>query len=118
MTARLIYHVCKIEEWGAAQVSGTYKGSSQDQKDGFIHFSSGSQVVESVAKHRAGQENLIIIEVDADKLGRSLKWELSRDSEKFPHLYEDLPIDAVIRSFKLELDKNGIHVFPNDWDLS
>jgi len=118
MTARLIYHMCKLEEWTIAQSTKIYRGSSQDRKDGFIHFSSGTQVVGSAAKHRAGQENLILIEVDAHKLGELLKWEISRNDESFPHLYGDLSLDAVTRSCKLELNEDGMHVFPDSWDLS
>ena len=117
MTTQLIYHVCEAEEWFLAKISGIYSGSSQDQKDGFIHFSSGLQVIGSVEKHRAGQDNLILLEVDAQKLGSALKWELSRNDEKFPHLYGDLPVAAVTRSFALTLNPNGTHLFPKDWDL-
>ena len=35
----MIYHVCKKAEWEAAVAAGRYIGSSQDQADGFIHFS-------------------------------------------------------------------------------
>ena len=118
MTTQLIYHVCEAEEWFLAKISGIYSGSSQDQKDGFIHFSSGLQVIGSVAKHRAGQDNLILLEVDAQKLGSALKWELSRNDEKFPHLYGDLPVAAVTRSFALTLNSSGTHLFPKDLNLS
>jgi uncharacterized protein (DUF952 family) len=115
MATKLIYHICQENEWGAAQVAGIYSGSSQDQKDGFIHFSSGSQIVRSAAKHRAGQDNLILLEVDGDKLGPSLKWEISRNNEEFPHLYGKVPVIAVSRSFKLKLNIDGKHIFPDDW---
>ena len=117
MTTQLIYHVCQAEEWFSAKISGIYSGSSQDQKDGFIHFSSRLQVIGSAAKHRAGQDNLILLEVDVQKLGPALKWELSRNAEKFPHLYSDLPVAAVTRSFALTLNSNGTHLFPKDWNL-
>jgi uncharacterized protein (DUF952 family) len=117
MTTRLIYHICLAEEWNSAKLSGRYSGSSQDKMDGFIHFSSGQQVIESAEKHRFGQDNLILLEVNSQKLGINLKWELSRNSEKFPHLYGDLPVIAVIRSFDLKLNASGTHMFPKNWDL-
>ena len=55
MTTELIYHMCRREEWLEAEKVGAYLGSSQDQADGFIHFSNSTQIVESAAKHRAGQ---------------------------------------------------------------
>ena len=64
----LIYHMCKCEEWQAA-AAGAYGGSSQDRADGFIHFSTAGQIVESAAKHRAGQDGLLLLTVNADVLG-------------------------------------------------
>lgn len=110
-----IYHVCQAREWQAAQASGAYPGSSQDRADGFIHFSGPAQVVESVAKHRAGQDGLVILEVDAPTLGPALKWEASRGGQLFPHLYGPLPVSAVLRFAPLALGKDGKHVFP--WGL-
>lgn len=106
-----IYHMCRAEEWAKAELAGTYLGSSQDQADGFIHFSTAAQVRESAAKHRAGQDGLILLSVDPGALGDSLKWELSRGGQLFPHLYGALPLDAVIRTDPLPLG-DGMHVFP------
>ena len=115
MTDSLIYHVCKVDEWEAARRAGRYPGSSQDRADGFIHFSNASQVGESVARHRAGQDNLVILEVDAPALGAALRWEKSRGGALFPHLYGDLPLTAVTRFAALPLGAGGRHVFP--WGL-
>lgn len=115
MAERLIYHVCKADEWEVARRAGRYPGSSQDRADGFIHFSDASQVVASVAKHRAGQDNLVILEVDAPALGSDLRWEPSRGGALFPHLYADLPLTAVTRFAALPLGRGGEHVFP--WGL-
>lgn len=116
MEKKRIYHVCRAGEWEAAQAAGVYGGSSQDQADGFIHFSDAGQVVESVAKHRAGQDGLTILEVDAPTLGAALKWEPSRGGQLFPHLYGPLPVSAVLRSAALPLGEDGRHVFP--WGLT
>jgi len=44
MERRLIYHMCRRDEWTAAEASGPYRGSSQDAADGFIHFSTAEQI--------------------------------------------------------------------------
>ena len=49
----LIFHMCRRDEWQEAARS-VYHGSTQDQADGFIHFSTAEQIVESAARHRAG----------------------------------------------------------------
>ncbi|MGD1877146.1 MAG: DUF952 domain-containing protein [Kiloniellaceae bacterium] len=109
----LIYHICRREEWGAAQAAGRYAGSSQDRADGFIHFSDGAQVAASAAKHRAGQDGLVLLTVEAAALGDALKWEASRGGALFPHLYGDLPLAAVRRVDALPLGPDGQHRFPD-----
>ena len=90
-----------------------YSGSSQDRTDGFIHFSTYDQINESAAKHRSGQNNLVLITVDGDLVEMFLKWELSRNDEYFPHLYSDLPMNAVLKIEELPLGPDGRHIFPN-----
>jgi uncharacterized protein (DUF952 family) len=107
-----IYHMCRTEEWQAAAARKRYQGSSQDAADGFIHFSTADQIVESAAKHRAGQAGLVLLTVDADRLGPALKWEESRGGALFPHLYGALPVDTVLRVDDLPLGPDGRHVFP------
>jgi uncharacterized protein (DUF952 family) len=108
----LIYHMCRREEWRAAQEIGLYYGSSQDLADGFIHFSTAETVVESAAKHRAGQAGLLLIAVDPQVLGPALKWEEARGGVKFPHLYGALPLKSVASVRELPLGHDGLHVFP------
>ncbi|WP_029009190.1 DUF952 domain-containing protein [Azospirillum halopraeferens] len=110
--ATTIYHMCRATEWEAALPSGSYPGSSQDAADGFIHFSTAAQVVESAARHRAGQTGLVLLAVDAARLGPALRWEPSRGGRLFPHLYGALPVSAVVRVSPLPLGPDGRHVFP------
>ena len=110
---KLIYHMCRADEWAIAQQSDAYGGSSQDQFDGFIHFSTAAQVRVSAAKHRAGQDDLVLLSVDVGSLGEVLKWEESRGGALFPHLYGDLSVSAVVRVEPLLLDQNGHHMFPS-----
>ncbi len=114
-TNDIIYHMCRREEWLAARAAGQYAGSSQDQADGFIHFSTADQIVESAAKHRTGQSGLVILEVEARLLGPALRWEASRGGALFPHLYKALPTAAVRRVADLPLGPDGRHLFP--WGL-
>src|SRR3546814_19149767 len=59
----MIYHICRSEEWAAADTAGRYQGSAHDRADGFIHFSGPDQVAASAAKHRAGQDGLLLLPV-------------------------------------------------------
>lgn len=107
-----IYHVTTWEAWRAAERAGCYEGSSDDRRDGFIHFSARGQLAESVAKHRAGQAGLVLLTVDPAALGESLKWEPSRGGALFPHLYGPLATAAVLRADDLPLGADGRHRFP------
>jgi len=107
-----IYHMCRLDEWQAAEAAGEYLGSSQDVADGFIHFSSREQVVTSSAKHRAGQDGLVLLCVDPQRLGAALRWEASRGNALFPHLYGPLPVSAVMQTHDLALGPDGLHQFP------
>lgn len=115
MNEHYIYHVCKMPEWAEAQITGCYYGSSQDKEDGFIHCSSREQVVMSVAKHRAGQDNLVMLVLDPSRLGQRLKWEPSRSGTLYPHIYEGLPLESVVATYPLRLTASGAHSFPDDF---
>jgi uncharacterized protein (DUF952 family) len=90
-----IYKICERALWLAAEAAGQFRGSAVDERDGFIHFSTASQLADTAAKHFAGQSDLMLIAVDADVLGGQLKWERSRGGDRFPHLYAALSLAAV-----------------------
>jgi uncharacterized protein (DUF952 family) len=94
---RLIYKVCSAHEWRDALAAGTYRGSAVDVRDGFIHFSTGAQLTETLRRHFAGQRDLVLVEVDPADLGDALRWEPSRGGERFPHLYGPLAVSLARR---------------------
>lgn len=107
-----IYKICPAALWREAIEAGVFRGSEHDRRDGFIHFSTAAQARETAAKHFAGQNDLLLLRVDADMLGDRLKWEPSRGGALFPHLYGDLALPAVTQIDPLPLGADGIHVFP------
>lgn len=108
----MIYHMCRADEWATAVAAGRYRGSSQDLADGFIHFSTATQIVESARKHRAGQDGLLLVAVEADRLGDRVKWEKSRGGDLFPHLYGPLDPSESASVRPLPLGPDGAHIFP------
>jgi len=40
---RMIYKICSASAWREAERQGVYRGSEDDVRDGFIHFSLPSQ---------------------------------------------------------------------------
>jgi uncharacterized protein (DUF952 family) len=107
-----IYKICPASAWREAERQGAYRGSADDARDGYIHFSTAAQVPGTAAKYFAGQKGLFLIAVDADALGDNLKWEPARDGALFPHLYGELEFDAVISVTDLPLRSDGSHTIP------
>lgn len=110
---RIIYKICPKNLWNEAESAGFFTGSPVDIRDGYLHFSTGEQVRETAGKHFAGQEDLLLIAIDADALGAALRYEPSRGGDLFPHLYAPLPVSAVLWAKPLPLGADGRHVFPD-----
>jgi uncharacterized protein (DUF952 family) len=106
-----IYKIVSAAQWRAAEAEGLFRGAAVDLADGYIHFSSAAQAEETAARHFAGQSDLLLVAVDAAKLGGALKWEVSRGGAPFPHLYAPLSLDAVTRVEPLPLGADGRHDF-------
>ncbi|MBZ9605633.1 DUF952 domain-containing protein [Phyllobacterium chamaecytisi] len=109
---QLIYKIAPCALWQAAEARGIFDGAPIDHADGYIHFSTAAQAVETAAKHFAGQNDLVLIAVEAERLGTALRYELSRGGDFFPHLYASLPLDAVLWIKPLPLGGDGKHKFP------
>jgi uncharacterized protein (DUF952 family) len=108
----MIYKICPASAWREAERSGVFRGSADDLRDGFIHFSTAPQVAGTARKHFFGQSGLFLIAVDADSLGDSLRWEPSRNDELFPHLYGELDLGAVTAVLEMRTRSDGTHDIP------
>jgi uncharacterized protein (DUF952 family) len=107
-----IYKIIAASHWRAAEHDGIFRGSADDLRDGFIHFSTAEQIEETAAKHFAGQDDLLLLSVDGDKLGAALRWEASRGGALFPHLHGELALAAVIKVEPLPLNADDRHALP------
>ena len=105
----LIYKIVPSSLWREAERAGAFEGAPVDLADGYIHFSTASQVQETADKHFAGQTDLLLVSFEADELGPALRWEPSRGGQLFPHLYAPLPTSAARAIHPLRLDRNGRH---------
>lgn len=90
-----IFKILHADEWREATADNVYRGSPDDRRDGFIHFSTAEQAAGTYEKYFSDKADLILAAIDADALGSALKWEPSRGGALFPHLYGDLPLSAV-----------------------
>lgn len=108
-----IYTMVRQADWAEAEKTGSYTGSQDDRRDGFLHFSTASQIGVSASKHRAGETDLLLVAVDPASVGDALKWEKSRNEALFPHLYGALAMSQVSWVKPLPLGDDGQHKFPD-----
>lgn len=108
----IIYKICPETLWRDAAAKGLFDGAPVDLADGYIHFSTAEQVRETAAKHFSGQEELVLVAVEAERLGEALRYEPSRGGASFPHLYAPLDPAAALWVRPLPLGPDGRHVFP------
>jgi len=131
MNVKTIYRLMTSAEWEAAWAEGVYRGSEQDQRDGFIHLSTAAQIAETARKHFSGVPDLVLLAVDTDMIeklhvpenegsraaqseGSPLRWEPSRGGDLFPHLYKLLPSAAVQSVTPAPLADDGTPIIPQD----
>ena len=108
----LIFKIVPRAEWEAQ--SGEYLGSAYDRADGFLHFSTASQLPETLRLYYAGQDDLMLVAVETEALGAALKWERSESrGEDFPHLYAPLSCDAMKWARPIVRDTEGRFILPN-----
>ncbi len=96
-----IYKILRQAEWDALQSEGRSAGSPDDLRDGYVHFSTGAQVPRTLVKHFAGEDGLWLLEIEEGPLAADLRWEESRDGERFPHLYRTLELREVGRAHQI-----------------
>ncbi|MFJ5368543.1 DUF952 domain-containing protein [Bosea sp. CER48] len=110
----LIYKICPAPLWRDAEQNGRFEGAPIDLSDGYIHFSTATQLAETAARHFAGQTDLLLVAVDDSRFDRALRYEPSRGGALFPHLYATLDPKAVRWVAPLPLKADGSHAIPGD----
>ncbi|MFI5909150.1 DUF952 domain-containing protein [Dactylosporangium sp. NPDC051541] len=105
-----IYKILLPAEWAAFEATGSFAGSPLDQADGFVHLSTSEQVHRTATRFFADEPDLIVLSIDPEPFGESLKWETNNHGT-FPHLYSHLPMTAVskIRHVTDKADLLGLH---------
>ena len=111
-TNAFVYKVAPRSLWDESIANGQFTGAPIDLEDGFIHFSSREQVIETVRLHFRGQDDLLLIEIPSAELGEKLEWEASRGGDLFPHLYDTFDPAVATRVLPLRLLEDGSHEFP------
>ncbi len=107
----LVYKIVPALLWREAEGAGFFAGTEADRADGFIHFSTAEQTRETAEKYFVGQDGLILVAADKNRLGDALRFDPARGGRLFPHLYSTLRLDAVVWAMPLRLLPDGRHDF-------
>lgn len=108
----IVYKIVPAALWRLSESSGAFTGSPIDRLDGYIHLSTAGQVRETAARHFAGLDDLLLVAVAITTL--DIRWEASRNGDRFPHLYGVLPLSQVRWVAPLPIGPDGQHSFPAD----
>src|SRR5512138_2989515 len=105
----MVYHIATRRAWHAAQQRGDYRPESFET-DGFIHCSTGTQVLPVADKYYPGRGGLLVLTIEPARLSSDLKWEPPSDGapppgvpegEQFPHIYGPINLDAIVKVLDL-----------------
>ena len=107
-----VYKVLTISEWDESLKSGLIE-ASLDKKDGFIHFSSSTQLPLTLNLYFKSDTKVMLLQIDEEKLNSPLIYEEAGGDRKgkFPHLYDKLSVQSI--SKKWELNRNAFEL-PNE----
>ncbi len=97
-----IFKIYSAPQWEQRVPLGHLAWAPVDEADGFVHLSALHQVVATANKHFAGQQDLVLVEIDPHALpAQSLRWEVSRGGDRFPHVYASIPLAAALQHWDL-----------------
>lgn len=107
-----IYHLACRADWATAHPDVGYRHPSLED-EGFVHLSTGDQVIASADLYLAGREDLLLLTVATERLVAPLRWEHSASrGVDFPHLFGPLNLDAVVLAQPLPPGEDGRFAFP------
>ena len=110
MTSEVIFHLALVDDW-ERDLDGDYVTSTLGRlltDEGFIHCSFPSQVQHIADLVYTGRTDVILLEIDPNRLRAPLHVESQEDGgEEFPHIYGPLNRDAVSRVIPLRLRDDG-----------
>jgi uncharacterized protein (DUF952 family) len=91
----IIYHITRKSDWDRAMAAGSYAAASLASA-GFIHCSTAEQVIATADRLFAGQNDLVLLCVDTDRVAAGIRYEnLEGGAPQFPHVYGALEAASI-----------------------
>ena len=109
---RRIYHLVLRSAWERSP-DRPYAADSL-ASEGFIHCSNAGQVAGSANRFFADQTDVLVLEIDPDRLTSPLRDEPGGAGELYPHVYGPINRDAVVAVHPLRRGADGLWAFDPD----
>ena len=97
----LIYHIVLSEVWAAFDTD-LYRHASLET-EGFIHCSFADQLDAVIGRYYKGQPEVVVLEIDTERLMSRVLNEPSTGSEIYPHIYGPINRDAIVSAKEKKL---------------
>lgn len=97
----LIYKLLLPAEWEEFEAEGRFVGSPLDRDDGFVHCSSRTQLGATAQRVFAPDQELVVLAIDTEALGNTVRWEPASTGGLFPHVYAAVPRDSVTAVYRV-----------------
>lgn len=113
MSDKIIFKILTRPDWEKAQ-AGADVLAPVDIADGYVHFSTASQVQETLDKWFQGVEDAVLIAFAAKDFPGVLKWEVSRNDELFPHVYGPVKAGQAKAFWEMKIGPSGAPLAPRE----
>jgi|SRR5699024_2866051 len=109
-----VLHICPVGDWQCVPSGGRYRAGSLDE-EGFVHCSDRGTVHLPANRWYQGRTDLVLLEIDI--AGLETRWEPPADSASragpwFPHVYEPIPVAAVVAVHEFQPGDGGLFRVP------
>lgn len=92
----IIYKILTCAEWTILQNTKKFQGTQLDIRDGYIHMSKNMEQVNRVKNKYYKDTQIVLVHIDSSKIP-NLKYEEISNGDTYPHLYEILKEEYVIK---------------------
>jgi len=115
----ILLHITYQNEWTLALENSQYVAPSLET-EGFIHCSTFAQVVKTANLFFNGQDGLVILAIDEERLTAPVRYENPtylddpNAGQEFPHIYGPINTDAVVHVVELAAGRDGQFSLPSE----
>lgn len=109
----ILYHITDQSQWNKHESEEFYLPAAFFA-DGFIHCSTGEQVLAVAQRYYSDAPHLLLLKIDGQLVSAPIIFEnLESGEEKFPHIYGHLEKKAILGITDFGKDTEGNFYLPN-----